>query len=67
MPSISTLGRQRQLDLCEFKVSLVHRASFRTAKTTQTLSQIHICVYIHICVLHDTMIIKFFTDNWSAC
>jgi hypothetical protein len=29
------MGRQRQVDLCEFKASLVYRASSRTAKATQ--------------------------------
>jgi hypothetical protein len=29
---ISALGRQRQVDLCEFKTCLVYRANFRTAK-----------------------------------
>lgn len=35
------LGSQRQADLCEFQVSLVHRASSRTArnKRRETLSQ----------------------------
>ncbi|EGW07661.1 hypothetical protein I79_013644 [Cricetulus griseus] len=31
----STRGRQRQEDLCEFKASLVYRASSRTARATQ--------------------------------
>ena len=35
MPLIPTLGRQRQMDLCEFKASLVYRVSFRTARATQ--------------------------------
>ncbi|CAO2577223.1 hypothetical protein LEMLEM_LOCUS19 [Lemmus lemmus] len=30
MPLIPALGRQRQADLCEFKASLVYRASSRT-------------------------------------
>ena len=29
------LGRQRQVDLCEFEASLVYRASSRTIKATQ--------------------------------
>ena len=29
---IPALGRQRQTDLCEFKTSLVYRASMRTAR-----------------------------------
>ena len=29
MPLIPALGRQRQMDLCEFEDSLVYRASFR--------------------------------------
>ena len=33
MPLIPALGSQRQADLCEFEVSLVYKASFRTAKT----------------------------------
>jgi hypothetical protein len=32
---IPALGRQRQVELCEFKDSLVYRASSRTAKATQ--------------------------------
>ena len=32
---IPTLGRQRQVDLCEFKDNLVYRESSRTAKDTQ--------------------------------
>ena len=32
---ILTLGRERQMDLCEFKASLVYRVSSRTAKVTQ--------------------------------
>ena len=33
-PLILALGRQRQVDLCEFKASLVYRASSRTAEAT---------------------------------
>ena len=33
--SLCALGRQRQADLCEFKSSLVYRASFTTARATQ--------------------------------
>jgi len=32
---IPALGRQRREDLCEFKASLVYRASSRTSKATQ--------------------------------
>ena len=32
---ILTLGRQRQVDLCEFEDSLVYRGSSRIAKSTQ--------------------------------
>jgi hypothetical protein len=35
MPLITALGRQKQADLCEFKVSLVYRVSFRIARATQ--------------------------------
>ena len=35
MPLISSLGRQRWADLCEFEVSLVYRVSSRTAGITQ--------------------------------
>jgi hypothetical protein len=35
MPLIPALGRQRQEDLCEFKVSLICRVSSNTAKATQ--------------------------------
>jgi hypothetical protein len=35
MPLIPAFGRQRQTDLCEFKVSLIYRASSRTANTIQ--------------------------------
>ena len=31
MPLIPALGRQRQMDLCEFEAGLVYRASSRTA------------------------------------
>jgi hypothetical protein len=31
---IPALKRQWQMDLCEFKTSLVYRASFRTARAT---------------------------------
>jgi hypothetical protein len=34
-PLISALGRQRQVDLCEFKASLVYRMNSRTARATQ--------------------------------
>ena len=34
MPLILALGRQRQVDLCEFKASLVYRVSSRTAGAT---------------------------------
>jgi hypothetical protein len=32
MPLVPASERQRQVDLCEFKVSLVYRSSSRTAK-----------------------------------
>ena len=35
MPLIPALGRQRQVDLCEFKASRVYKLSFRTIKATQ--------------------------------
>jgi hypothetical protein len=35
MPFIPGLRRQRQTDLCEYKASLVYRASSRTSKATQ--------------------------------
>ena len=35
MPLIPALGRKRQVDLCEFKDSLVYRVSSRTARDTQ--------------------------------
>ena len=34
-PLNPALGKQRQAELCEFKASLVYRASSRTAGTTQ--------------------------------
>ena len=33
MPLIPALGRQRQMDLCEFKASLVYKVSSKTART----------------------------------
>lgn len=36
MPFIPTLGRQRQLDLCEFKTSLVYIVSSRLARVSQS-------------------------------
>ena len=35
IPLIPALGRQRQVDLCEFKASLVYRVVSRTARATQ--------------------------------
>ena len=35
MPLISTLGRQKQEDTCEFKASLVFIVSSRIARATQ--------------------------------
>jgi hypothetical protein len=35
MPLTPALGRQRQVALCEFKTSLVYRASSRTIRATQ--------------------------------
>ena len=32
---IPALERQRQIDLCEFEISLVHRVSSRTARVSQ--------------------------------
>jgi hypothetical protein len=29
------LGRQKQVEICEFEASLVHKVSSRTARTTQ--------------------------------
>jgi hypothetical protein len=34
-PLIPAPGRQRQVDLCEFKASLVYRVSPRTGRATQ--------------------------------
>ena len=35
MPLISALGRQRQVDLCEFEESLVYKVRSGTVKDTQ--------------------------------
>jgi hypothetical protein len=35
MPLIPALERQRQVDLYEFKASIVYRVSFKMAKSTQ--------------------------------
>ena len=35
MPLIPALGRERQVDLCEFEASLVYRVSSRTVRDTQ--------------------------------
>jgi hypothetical protein len=35
MPLIPPLGRQRQVNLCEFEASLVYRVSSRTARATR--------------------------------
>jgi hypothetical protein len=37
MPLISALRKQRQADLHDFKVSLVYKLSFRTARTQRNL------------------------------
>jgi hypothetical protein len=34
-PLIPALGRQRQVDLCEFEASLLYKVSYRTARATQ--------------------------------
>ena len=34
-PLVPALRRQRQVDLCEIKASLVYRASLRTVRDTQ--------------------------------
>jgi hypothetical protein len=34
---IPALSRQRQVDLCEFQASVVHRRNSRTAKATQRI------------------------------
>ena len=34
MPLIPAFGRQRQVDVCEFKASLVYRVSSRTTRAT---------------------------------
>jgi hypothetical protein len=34
-PLIPALGRQKQVNFCEFEASLVYKASSRTAKATQ--------------------------------
>jgi len=34
-PLIPTLGRQRQVNLCEFKASLIYRMNSRAARATQ--------------------------------
>jgi hypothetical protein len=35
MPLISSLGRQRQINVCEFKDSQVYKLSYKTARATQ--------------------------------
>ena len=35
MPLIPALGRQRQVDICEFEASLVYKVSPRTARALQ--------------------------------
>ena len=35
IPLISALGRQKQVDLCEFEASLAYRVSSRTVRDTQ--------------------------------
>jgi hypothetical protein len=35
MSLIPVLGRQRQVDLCEFEASLLYRMSSKTVRTTQ--------------------------------
>jgi hypothetical protein len=36
MPLVSALGKQRQVDLCEFKVTVAYRANSKAARTTQS-------------------------------
>lgn len=35
MPLIPEFRKQREMNLCEFKVSMVYRLNFRTSKNTQ--------------------------------
>ena len=40
MPLIPALGRQKQVDLCEFEVTLIYNVSFRAARAySEALSQ----------------------------
>jgi hypothetical protein len=39
MPLIPALGRWREVDLGEFKVSLVYIVKYRTSRASETLSQ----------------------------
>ena len=39
-PLILALGRQRQVDLCEFKVSLIYKVSSRTARAVTQRSPV---------------------------
>ena len=52
MPLIPALRREKQTDLCEFKVSLVYRASSRTTREILSWKKsvcmcIHMHAYIH--------------------
>jgi hypothetical protein len=42
MPLILEFGRQKQVDLCEFRASLAYRVNSRTARTTQRNSVLKI-------------------------
>jgi hypothetical protein len=46
MPLIPALRREKQTDLCEFKVSLVYRASSRTTREILSWKKKK-CVYVH--------------------
>ena len=43
MPISPALGRQRQVELCELKASLVYRVSSRTTRTVSSLPKMLFC------------------------
>ena len=55
MTLISALRRQRLVDLCKFKASLVYRVSSRTAKADNTEKLclfvcLFVCLPVHMCL-----------------
>ena len=67
MPLIPALGKQRQVDICEFKASLSYRVSSRTSQGytekpyLEKPTYIHTHTYIH---MHTHIYIQMYTHMY---